>query len=692
MATFGLCALSSHARGANVALRATPEGIEQLQSALPALASRISVPTIDIPVGECNSGEAPHLELVNAMADLDWRDVDLSLEGDELGFDGTVDLQVSSELDVVNVGCFLTMQCNASITAKNVRMAGRISVVVGADGLLEFRPTDPVVDLSELSDLNVDVDGCSIGELASTIIDAMDDWIVEFLGEGLGDLASSGLTNLFARAPMTIPEVLLRGDFSLESVFEQASIDERKGLAFVAHATVVGVSPVAAPEVPDAEPTEEPFDSGSPSGAFELAAADTIVSAALRQAWWDGLFDKLLSQAAPVFELSTDEMSARLGVPAGTEIAMSITVGGQPSVRFGREQMNQASITLPNLTVAFEVRSPGARTGHLEVTTSADVVAGFRVAADGALVLVVEDLGIRRLSVSAGEIELFPDLARLEQLIRDVVLPRVQEGLESVPLAPALAPMDGVYVWIREINASGGWLRTSFNLFSRDPDDITPPQTSLEDRQVVRAGLVTLRASGTDDSTPVPLLRYNAWLDGAPIKDRPVLNPSLRFKATDGEHVLEVAAIDLNDNVDPEPVRVVLIVDGTAPILQVKSHPSPIVASGVVSASWAAADERHVVSTRWEIYALGAGGGPGGIVASGTAAATGSMRNGDLPHGKLYVLRIIAEDEAGNLTSEEFGFGFEQGCSAGGFSSSPSSVLLLIAMAAFARRKRRQRA
>ncbi|MBT8494168.1 MAG: hypothetical protein KJO07_14020, partial [Deltaproteobacteria bacterium] len=295
--------------------------------------------------------------------------------------------------------------------------------------------------------------------------------------------------------------------------------------------------------------------------------------------------------------------------------------------------------------------------------------------------------------LSTGEELLDADPARMEQLVADVVLPLLADSLESVPLAPALAPIEGLYVWIKDVGASGGWLRASFDLYSADPDDDIAPETELEDRSVVRAGLVSLKVTGYDNSTPEPLLRYRASLDGEPLKEAPYFAEQIRFNVEDGEHVLEVAAVDLNGNADPRPARVQLVVDGTPPLLDVLSAPGTFLPrGGAVSASWTSSDEREGVRSKWQIFALANNGLTGEVVAEGAAGSAGEMHVDDLNKNKLYVLRITAEDRAGNLTSEEFGFAFEQaGCRiADGGASDSAPLLLALALLAAGRRRRRR--
>ena len=51
---------------------------------------------------------------------------------------------------------------------------------------------------------------------------------------------------------------------------------------------------------------------------------------------------------------------------------------------------------------------------------------------------------------------------------------------------------------------------------------------------------------GTDDTTPPELLRYVVKLDGQLVGDEAAFMTAVRVSAADGNHLLEVSAVDLN--------------------------------------------------------------------------------------------------------------------------------------------------
>jgi hypothetical protein len=269
-----------------------------------------------------------------------------------------------------------------------------------------------------------------------------------------------------------------------------------------------------------------------------------------------------------------------------------------------------------------------------------------------------------------------------------------------LPVAPALQPVAGSFLHVVSLESDGGWQRVGVDLHVPDATDAHPPESFFEDPpDLIAAGTASFLVSGHDDTTPQPLLRYRAWLDGEPLGGgAPTSVRAVRFDATDGAHVLEVAAVDLNGNEDPSPVRHELVVDGVPPELRVVRSPDAIVTGPTVRAAWMARDPGDgPVETSWQLHVLGEDGStrivqeaPFGPARDELHLATSGLRTGE-----LYELVIVARDAAGNVTSESLGFALHPspgGCAAAGaapIGSAPAFLLLWVFLCARSRGRKR---
>ncbi|MBT8495360.1 MAG: outer membrane protein transport protein, partial [Deltaproteobacteria bacterium] len=447
----------------------------------------------------------------------------------------------------------------------------------------------------------------------------------------------------------------------------------------------------SAPEGTDAEGPALP---DSLDGDFALAAADNLVGAALHEAWRGGKFDSALSGLAPSITLSEEGLAQKMGLPGGTKLNVSIELAAAPVVGFGREGAPGVHVSLPDLRVGIDVEPPTGVPGRIDVRTIASLGVGFNVDAEtGSLGLAVHSLKVDKLELEAGSgAEVVrADPARLEQFIADVGAPMLAEKLAGLPLSPALRPSPelAAYVYLRGIEAEGGWLRAGADLHTPDPSDQTAPDTTAEVPALVPAGMATIQVSGTDDTTPRGLLRYEIHIDGQPVHPEPKFMTFARLSMEDGEHTVSIAAVDLMGNVDAEPITATVVADGTPPNLSVTGAPPAVLADEVVELTWQANDERTGVKTRWELREFKTKDKVGTVVAEGEAGEAGSLKLEEFNRSSLYVVRVVAEDEAGNLTSEEFGFGLEQGgCSAGGGTESSLIAFGLLALLLLRRRRK----
>ena len=238
---------------------------------------------------------------------------------------------------------------------------------------------------------------------------------------------------------------------------------------------------------------------------------------------------------------------------------------------------------------------------------------------------------------------------------------------------------------LRSLASDSGWQRVGMDLVIPDATDTLAPDTSLLDAPaLVPAGTAAFAVTGNDDDTPPGLLRFRAWLDGAPLFDGEASAlPTVRADITDGPHVLEVAAVDLNGNEDASPVTHNFIADGNLPRLRVIERPMSIHSALSVTAEWTGEDDEGPVQSRWELRVLNDDGTTTVVQEAPFAAETTSLEAGGLTPAALYELEIVVRDQAGNVSSETIGFAVDPnlaGCSVRPQRSSPSPLFAIVAL------------
>ncbi len=684
-------ALAAPAGADNFALRARPAGIQKLVELAPSqLPTSLDFEPIQGVILSC-----PIVEDFSGFVDphtinIQWNDFDLQVTDGGLDIALDLDLDIAADLDVTNLICISDVSCDIEIAAQHLTGDIHLSLVSGPNGI---QVGDVNVDLDIHKDnFELDIHGCLIGDGLETVVQWVEGWALNKLMERLEGKAEALVPDkIAALLSSSLPLHVEAGGFHIDAAIEQLLLGEGTGLDLVADAEVTWMGgDESTPDFEEASGEALPGYFGP--GDFAVAAGDDLVGRVLYEGWRGGLFKALLSKIKPSITLSEEGLAQKLGLPGGTNLEVSLDLEEAPEVTFGRNEGKGLHIGLPGLKVLIDIAPPGGQPGHVEISTIASLDVGFEVDGEaGTLQLVVQGLKVDKLDIVSGDEVMRADPARLEQFIGDVGAPMLAAQLAGLPLSPALRPSPELeaFVWLRTFETEDGWLRAGLDLHTPDPNDGTAPDTTAEIPEIVRAGMALIPVGGTDDVTPGGLMRFNVSIDGKPVHPEPKFMSAARVSMEEGNHIIEVAAVDLNGNVDSEPVRREVVVDGTPPTLTVKGAPKATLQDSKVELSWRASDERTGVTTRWELREFGSRDQVGKIIKEGDAGEAGTVSLTDFDNGSIYVVRVIASDEAGNLTSEEFGFGLEQGgCNAGGGTSSTWLVFGLLGLMLL--RKRRQ--
>lgn len=684
--------------------RVTPAGIDQLTTvAAQHVPEQLTVEALDRELYDCPASERViSAHVPDTDVHIGWHSMGVRAEDGALVVDAVIDLDVATPLTLDNpYACFGEATCDLSASVRELAVEVELAASTGPEGGVELHGATVALDLTA-EDLDIDSEECLIGDVATWLFEAVEGWALDLmmprLETMLGERISTTMTELMGD---TLGLTIEQAGFSIEGWLDGLELDRSTGLTVAGDADVTWAGPTRwhhedAPDMPgpDGDALPSSFD-----GQFQVAASDRLVNEALFEAWRGGMISQLLADQSLSVDLPTEGVVQQMGLPQGASIDIAVDIEAPLVASFGRESDDVAEVQLRDLHVMVDVNVPGETARRIDVFVDGDVAAELTVdPAVGGLVLDLHDLRISELRAETGEHELAMDPARLRTFVCETVTPMVSERLSGLPVAPALHPVAGMFFHVTALESERGWQRVGVDLHLPDPTDSEAPDTSLIDPPtLLPAGTARFRVEGRDDSTPASLLRYRAWLDGEPLHESPSGLREVRFDATDGEHVLEVAAVDLNDNEDPVPVIHAFVVDGTAPTLAVIEQPGAVVTDPFVLMAWEASDEQsRTLESRWILRAVHPDGTTEVVLESPWGADEGvvEIATGTLDGHDLYELEVVVRDEAGNVTSATAGFALHpslvsSGCSASaGGRSAPLGLVLLFAAGLLVRRRR----
>ncbi|HUH03166.1 MAG TPA: outer membrane protein transport protein [Kofleriaceae bacterium] len=670
------------------AVRARPAGLDFIGAAVKdRLPTRFDIPDYDAGVAVISQAEV----------ELAYRTVELIPRAGAIEVHAAIDLDASAFLDS-SFG-----DCDLRVTASPIDLRATVSVANGANGRIEA--TGVMVEVGLTADqFDFSSQGCVIGDIVEAVLTAAEDWVLDKATGLLEDVAEEKILPMVEDALEMLGALELEAaGFQLQGRVTGVDIDPGRGLTAAADGQIVWAGPTAPGLIDPGPPAVEPaIGVGLPNdyawGAFALAASDDRATQAVHQAWRGGMFQTLLGGLAPSIELSGDGLAQKLGLPDGTTVDVGIDVTAPPTVGFGRgPDATGVRIALREVRIDVTIAAPGATTGGPGLSVMLDGTLLARVTVQpglGALQIDPTDLIIERLELTTDSQNLDVDPARLREFVRAVVVPMLGETIRAIPIAPAIRPMDDIFAVVRNVTTQGGWLRAGLDLYRPDPNDRTNPDTDLIDpARIVSPALASFVPTGTDDTTPRELLRYLVRLDGVLLDEEPAFMAAIRVSTADGNHLLEVQAVDLSGRIDPTPIVHSFVVDGVPPELELLEAPAQVLRSERAHLAWRASDDRTAadrVQTRWELRKM-IGAEPVVVASEDFAANRSSVDLPTLEDGALYVVEIVARDEAGNVTSVEHGLLAEQssgGCSLGAGTRGGAGVLVLLLVGLLATRRR----
>lgn len=681
--------------------RVRPAGLDTLtEVALDRIPPVFSIERMDPVLFDCPGDDLiAHVPATDVS--LNFSALDIQTEDGLIVVSTTIGIAVATTVILDNANaCLGTATCDLAADLQNIGITVQLAAATSPDGGIEFHGA--MVDLAlAADDLSFESMGCAVGEVAMWLFDAFETWALDLLTPRIealvGERLGGALTGLFAE---TVGVSIEHEGLAIDATLDSLDFSRLQGVTVGGSVGVTWTGPTIYED--PSPPVEAPMGEALPAdtvGDFQVAISDRLVTDALYEAWRGGLIRRLLADQSQSIELAGDGIAQAIGLTPGTRLDISFDIERPLVVTFGRAGPNVAQMAMEQLHVTIDAVPPSGPTSTIEIFASGSAEVAMTMNAEvGGMVMDVRDMDMSSIRVETSNESLELSGARLSAMIESTVAPMLAQRLTGLPVAPGVMAIAGMIVHVRTVESEGGWQRVGIDLIIPDPSDVEPPDTSLDaPADLVPAGTAAFDVSGTDNSTPDELIRFRAWLDGTPLNEGAASSlRTVRFDVTGGEHTLEVAAVDLNDNQDLTPAVHVFTVDGNPPILDVTRAPGAIVAESTIEADWTASDPEGPVESRWVLSEIGDDGLAAEILAEpfGADAGTLSISTGTLRNNRLYQLEIIVRDGAGNLTSATFGFAFQGntgGCSispAGGGSDAPLFLISLVVALAVVRRRR----
>jgi hypothetical protein len=390
----------------------------------------------------------------------------------------------------------------------------------------------------------------------------------------------------------------------------------------------------------------------------------------------------------PLLSENLGNVASGLGLPANTKLEFALRLLEAPFVRL--TAASGMELFLRNFHLRLTMIPPGGPLNQAFI--SADLGVSVKPWVDPATNSISMDLGqvtVARLEIQGKDgqpANLQLDPARLQRFIEHVALPVLRERLSASPVSPSVFNVKTFQVELKQMMVNEGSLAAYVDAYQLEATgDPTPPETLLvkSPGQEVGPQVVRITVRGNDARTPAALLRFSARIDGGPWSE-PKYGGRIDVTTHGGTHVVEIAAMDHDGNIDPSPLNLRFTVDAMVPLLTIHSRPDSLISGSSASVSFSGSDDRTVegqLRFTAELFRVPDGGGNPEVVATKEVPPGENTVTFDGLADGIHRIRITVEDGVGNVTSQDVGFVVDNssGCSAApGRPRPPASPGLLL--------------
>lgn len=645
----------------------------------------------------------PEIQTQPLPINLAVRDFQVAFAGNVLRITGTGNVQGNGALSILHpfVG-FGQVDCNLAVDLRDASF--NVAVTLPSQpGSNAIQVTDLQVAWNEALS-SVDLRDCLLGDLTETVLSWLHMDILGLVQEHLQGAARSDITS--SVSAQLLSNLTRSGQFKafnytarLDSLYKDP---DRVHIDVGAEITAADSAGTARcgnplPMPPPFSCASSPFVQFDPgvSAMVGVALSQDAANQALRAAWRTGTFcidsRTLQNQGAggPLSQLLS--LGNWLG-DSGATVAFRVMPQLAPEVHFSEGV--GAELFMPGMQIAFDVSAPLLGNETIIVATDIAVAAQPTInPATNSIGIQLQGARIPRLEIRSANGGFVGNIAgallsaaQVEQLIRTVVIPQLNSTLNETALSPAVFDLDAFHLVLKQVQIKQGYAAAYLDFFVPGAQTETqPPETDfVQPTSLVFApGVVPFAVLGSDNVTPPQLMRYLVRLDGGPwsqprygqqvevnLASRRVLPTAAGgIAAPAAASVVEVAAIDLQGNVDPTPARIEVAVDDISPIVQVMQTPPELVPDGAIEVNFSGSDDRTAPSDLtyrvelWQHAADAAAGAslvktlPALVAQPDDAFVRGlqQARFAELGDG-AYTLRVIGRDQAGNLAAADAEF------------------------------------
>ena len=681
-----------------LAVRINQSGLDfVVKQVQPLIPSSVAIPAVDKVVLDWPMTKDDLRVVTQAMtAKIDLHDLKLKMVTGSLRLLGRADVTTGGPVVVHNpYASFGTANCTADVKIKDLQLdvglqfsnhGGRIRVTV----------SKAYVDMDQKSVLAVK--GCTLGNVLTNVTNFLRKYLMGVIQSKIESIAQDKIPALIASKLGDSMQITREfAGYSITGRLDSLGTDYygiTAKLGAGVHLTQQSIPPCLSGSSYLTPPKScvgpHAAVSAKADAMFGAGISESVLNQAIYSVWRSG---KLCidSESLKLDSLSAglDKVGTLLGQPKGTRIAFSVRLKTPPKLKL--TQTSGLQLFIKDFVLKLSLTPPGGPVNGAEV--HADLAVGVKPWIDPAtnsITLDVKHVSIPRLQVQNkdGTPSSFKlDPARLHRFIDSVALPMVRQKLSSTQLSPSVVNAKVVLLEMKLFEVRAGYMAAYLNGYKLvASDDKQAPQTELLKKpgELVGPQVIRVQVKGSDNRTPATLLQFSARVDNGKWSE-PTYGGLVDVVTHGGVHIVEIAAVDHDGNIDPTPLRLRFVVDDKVPQLMITSRPDSLVDSDLVEVTYAGRDDRTPPSGLTfsaELYRVPDGGGMPELVSTQPAQrAVTVARFGELTDG-LYKLRVIVQDEAGNVSSSDVGFVVETagGCSLGGARPGGQAALLLLSL------------
>ena len=688
----------------------SPSGLDALDRAIPSLVpERLEGLEFEKAFDIC-PGEPISFKQRDTNVELEIHALDMGVpDNDRLSVDLTFSLRGDGEVQMDNIyACFGEETCTDDFFISNARAKLEFNVEV-EDGKPVLTVYNVELDVAS-DDLDFNLADCgAIDNIGNTVIDLFREYLLEYGLNMVEGLAQEQLSPLLAEMMVGFNGAQLQVQtFGIDAQLAETNLTEYDGVQVVGDIDIFSkFSPSTCisrdPGEPKSHKGESPFLDMS-DAHVGVAANYGLVDDALYHAWRRGMMcinDKTLE----AFGLDTHHMMDEVakimpGFPVDTKFSIEVRAAAPPRVEGTPWADGSLKLHLEGLSVEIIGRKADGQAGSLKVEIDMSIAA--KVGVDpirNVMTVSMGDSSIERLVVEdqIAKSEAGFDAARIRRVVGDYIMPAMLEEMSGMPLMAPIFGFEGVYIMLNEADFGDAFLSAKIDLFVAPEDDDQAPDTRITDKpngpSNPKSAIVSF--SGSDDQIPAELLQFEVTIDGETAEPSFVKEVKIGVLGETKTYQVQIAALDLNGNIDPTPETLELFVDGIAPGVAIRGSRMREV-EGEATFEWTASDDTTDVSqlrTTVDLYRLTDRSDTLSkqLVSSRELPAGVTSATIPVKDGNLYRVEIVVEDEAGNqslssLTLRTPGYG---GCSStGAMGSLPFALGLGLLAIGFRRRRR----